>query len=301
MKKLLVIALFLNALLLSVRVWQEQGAPPVLGQGPGGAAVANGDTNGDGSRDVSDAVYLLSWLFLGGPAPIACAVGEGGLLTPEQQEILSHLSIVNLPDGQGGAAKTIRLSGVNLQVVNGEDSTETTNGLGNLIVGYEELRILVPPPDGGEQQPADVDLNHRTGSHNVIVGARHDYTGYGGLVAGEGNSVSGQYCSVLGGTENRGSGVGSVVCGGVGNNATSLGTVCGGASNRATGFTATIAGGFRNAAEGSSSAVSGGRDSVASGRFATVSGGQDNVASGEAATVSGGVGLTADQNGAHVP
>jgi hypothetical protein len=83
-------------------------------------------------------------------------------LTAEQQEILSHLSIVNLPDGRGGAAKTIRLSGVNLQVVNGQDATETTNALGNLLVGYQELRVEIPP-DGGEEQPPDVDLNHRTG------------------------------------------------------------------------------------------------------------------------------------------
>ena len=32
-------------------------------------------------------------------------------LTPEQLEILSHLSIVQLDDGQGGTVKTIRLTG----------------------------------------------------------------------------------------------------------------------------------------------------------------------------------------------
>jgi len=40
----------------------------------GGGAAANGDVNGDGSIDLSDAVSLLDWLFLGGadPVPIDC-------------------------------------------------------------------------------------------------------------------------------------------------------------------------------------------------------------------------------------
>jgi hypothetical protein len=34
-------------------------------------AVENGDTNGDGQRDITDAIYLISWLFEGGEAPVA--------------------------------------------------------------------------------------------------------------------------------------------------------------------------------------------------------------------------------------
>ncbi len=30
----------------------------------------SGDVNGDGKRDISDTIYLLNWLFAGGPAPI---------------------------------------------------------------------------------------------------------------------------------------------------------------------------------------------------------------------------------------
>jgi hypothetical protein len=40
-------------------------------------------------------------------------------VTAEQAEILSHMSIVHLDDGQGGTAKTIRVSDINVQVVNG--------------------------------------------------------------------------------------------------------------------------------------------------------------------------------------
>ncbi len=36
-----------------------------------------GDTNGDGRLDISDAVYLLNYLFQGGPEPIrACGIGD---------------------------------------------------------------------------------------------------------------------------------------------------------------------------------------------------------------------------------
>ena len=71
-------------------------------------------------------------------------------LTPEQEEILSHMSIVYLDDGFGNLVnKAIRMDGVNLQIVNGLDATNgfpfdpdsvdpmdtVVNGVGNLIVG----------------------------------------------------------------------------------------------------------------------------------------------------------------------
>jgi len=50
-------------------------------QGQGGGGVSeNGDVNGDGARDLSDAVYILTFLFQGGPEPLPCpgAAGAGG-------------------------------------------------------------------------------------------------------------------------------------------------------------------------------------------------------------------------------
>ena len=127
------------------------------GDGVGAACAGNGDVNGDGDRDMTDAIYLLSWLFLGTSDPVACAEGSG--LTPEQAEVLSHFSIVRLPDGKGNTTKTIRLTGVNLQIVNGTGETDGQNGVGNLIVGYNEPRSLPFPA-----------VDDRTGSQDIVPG-----------------------------------------------------------------------------------------------------------------------------------
>lgn len=42
-----------------------------------GFALDNGDTNGDGYRDLSDGVYLLGYLYSGGPAPVPLAQCAG--------------------------------------------------------------------------------------------------------------------------------------------------------------------------------------------------------------------------------
>ncbi|MDG2149328.1 MAG: hypothetical protein P8N09_07375 [Planctomycetota bacterium] len=152
-------------------------------------------------------------------------------LSPEQADILSHLSVVYLDDGQGGMVKTIRIDGANLQVVNGQGTSDTTNGLGNLIVGYNELGN----PNGDD----------RTGSHNLVTGQANSFTSHGGLVAGRGNSVSGPWSSVSGGRESTASDPHS--------------SVSGGAGNTASGNFSSISGGDNNTAGGTWSSVSGGR------------------------------------------
>ena len=64
MKRLIAFGLVLNAALIGFRAWQEAAAQ--ADPGPEG----NGDVNGDGDIDVSDASYLLNWLFLSGPEPV---------------------------------------------------------------------------------------------------------------------------------------------------------------------------------------------------------------------------------------
>lgn len=106
-----------------------------------------------------------------------------------------------------------RFNGVNVQIINGLGATSVdpgnpesdpgaTNGLGNLIVGYNEIR------------PGDDPLVVRTGSHNLIVGVWHRYMSYGGLVAGFRNTISGPFANVSGGRNHTVSGAYAVVSGG---------------------------------------------------------------------------------------
>lgn len=77
----------------------------------------------------------------------------------------------------------------NVQVVNGLGATESTNGLGNLIVGYnEELEFLK-----FYNTPVD-----RSGSHNLVIGQDNQYKSYGGLVCGVLNKLDFPFGFVFG-------------------------------------------------------------------------------------------------------
>jgi hypothetical protein len=95
----------------------------------------------------------------------------------------------------------IYIGGANLHVVNGTGTTDgQPNGLGNVIVGYNEAR--------GYQ---DV----RTGSHMLVVGQQNNYTSFGGIVVGYQNETSGECSSVSGGASNSAVGPYSSVSGGL--------------------------------------------------------------------------------------
>jgi hypothetical protein len=113
--------------------------------------------------------------------------------------------------------KEVFITGANLHIVNGLGSTNCTgegeetpdcpNGLGNLIVGYNELRVRF------DDESPEVE-NIRTGSHNVVVGREHNFSRFGGLVVGTSNTISGDFAAVSGGTGNTASGNFSSVSGG---------------------------------------------------------------------------------------
>ena len=158
----------------------------------------------------------------------------------------------------------ITISGANLHIVNGTGMTDgDVNGLGNLIVGYNEVR------DAGD--------NDRSGSHNIIVGRENNFSSHGGFVAGAKNTVSGAYATVSGGWQNTANG--------------DYASVSGGRTNSASGEYASVSGGFRNPASGQYASVSGGIHNKASGIAASVSGGRGNLASGYCSSVAGGGGL----------
>ena len=143
-----------------------------------------GNVNCNSVYGIDDAIYILNNLFGDGPLP-AIALCQEEFLTDDEvvllREILPHLSVEFLDDGQGGTTKTIRFTGVNVQIVDGTDETEgVTNGLGNLIVGYNELGNN---PNGDD----------RTGSHNIVGGSGSSYSSFGGLVVSQNNTISGEY------------------------------------------------------------------------------------------------------------
>ena len=55
-------------------------------------AFENGDTNGDKHRDLSDAMYLLRYLFLGGPAPVAMNCGFEDVIADNGEIEAAHAS-----------------------------------------------------------------------------------------------------------------------------------------------------------------------------------------------------------------
>jgi hypothetical protein len=176
----------------------------------------------------------------------------------------------------------VTITGANLHLVNGLGRTSCTddqgqpmpncpNGLGNLIVGYNETR--------GE----DI----RTGSHNVVVGIQHNFSSFGGLVVGEFHTLSGDFAVVTGGQSNTASGSHSSVSGGEGNIASGFFAVSSGVSNTASGFGSVVSGGQFNTASGEGAAVSGGSGNTASGEGSAVSGGSQRTASGQFDWVAG--------------
>ena len=146
---------------------------------------------------------------------------------------------------KGVRGPNITFRGANIHIVSGSGVTDDhistggkLTGLGNLIIGYDEL-------SSGQ-------VANRGGSHNLVVGRFHVFTSsaFGGLVAGEFNTVSAEGASVSGGRENTASGV--------------LASVSGGQTNTASGEDSSVSGGAGNTASGAAASVSGGEGSTVS-------------------------------------
>ncbi len=195
---------------------------------------------------------------------------------------------------------TLRVAGANLQIVNGLGTTQTTNGLGNLIVGYNENRPAATPAQcsvGGFTDQATCEfvgfgfwgVDFRSGSHNVVVGQRQNYSRFAGLVVGYQSTINGRWASVSGGQENIAAGDVSSVSGGYRNVASGGGaSISGGQLNKATQFFSSVSGGTTNTASGLNASVSGGNVNSALGIDSVVSGGTSNEAQATQSVVSGG-------------
>lgn len=176
------------------------------------------------------------------------------------------------------------ITGANLNIRNGSGSTSGAlgapfnnqpNGLGNLIIGYNEAT-------GNPGQT-------HAGSHNLVLGEKNTYTSIGGIVAGYSNSITSPYATVTGGAYSTASGTWSSVSGGEGNMAIVQGAaVSGGLGGIAGGRWASVTGGSENTASAESSAVCGGSANTASGLFSTVTGGTGNKVTAQSSSISGG-------------
>ncbi|WIT10963.1 hypothetical protein PFX98_18925 [Paucibacter sediminis] len=145
---------------------------------------------------------------------LASAKSYGDGLVSPLNDKLAHFS---------RSGNEIYITGANLHLRNGTGLTyQTLNGLGNLTIGYNELR-------GGSGA-----VNTRSGSHNLILGFNQNYSHAGALLLGAVNSSSNYFASVLGGTGNVSGGYYSAVVGGYDNQATgNWSTVLGGQGVRA--------------------------------------------------------------------
>lgn len=113
------------------------------------------------------------------------ALESAGFLTAETVGDVAG-TVPGLADFVTVSGTDVVITGANVRVVSGAGATDAEpNGLGNVIVGYDE-------GEGTED---------RAGSHNLVVGSYHQYGSYGGIVVGTANTIAGPFSSVSGGRQ----------------------------------------------------------------------------------------------------
>lgn len=217
---------------------------------------------------------------------------------------------------------TVRFKAVNVQVVNGAGAN-ASNGLGNILIGYDQLRngdegLHAPECSRGtgigsaitESVSTEAEclavggtwqLNHKSGSHYLVVGDHHNYSSWAGIVAGGANTSNSANANVTGGLYNQATGYGASVSGGARNRASGyMSSVIGGLGNTASGQNSSVSGGLSSIASGPEASVTGGASNKASGPYSTVNGGSSNSSAGAASAIGGGAGNTASGYGSSI-
>lgn len=243
------------------------------------AVIQNGGAITDLQGDLTTLVQTVAGLDV--------TVLESRVAAIENNTVLELDGLLFFDNASGYA--TAMFHEVNIQIVNGTGATTSItppNGLGNLIVGYNEARIDPALPVCVDGQYADQisceaageiwATNHKSGSHNIVVGRSNSYSSSGGVVAGSYNAINRQGATVIGGEKNIASGFFSSVTSGI--------------DNIASGNFSSVTGGQLNIASGNRGSVSAGLRNTASGLYSSVNGGRDNTASGSHSSVLGGVG-----------
>ncbi|MEM9305192.1 MAG: hypothetical protein AAGE01_23985 [Pseudomonadota bacterium] len=136
----------------------------------------------------------------------------------EDDEVQDILAGIMTLDGDD-----LIFEGVNVHIRNGGGGTGARNGLGNLIVGYNEAAVGAAGLNGGTDGPIpgsgvtvggtgtgsggapnpDGDPPPRTGSHNIVLGPAHEYTSFGAFLSGMGNTATAPGTVLLGGHDNE--------------------------------------------------------------------------------------------------
>jgi len=171
--------------------------------------------------------------------------------------------------------------GVNVHVRDGSGQTRGNNngeegyvmtGLGNIVVGYNELPVNPFYLTGEEFSPAD-----RLGFHNLIMGEQNRNKGYGSIIQGYncivGSNSAGISCDtsmineswsvIISGNNNAINNYGSVIVGGQENKINSEYAVgVAGYSNIINGPRASTVGGSYNQANGENGSITGGNSII---------------------------------------
>lgn len=135
--------------------------------------------------DSTEAVELKATELEASTASLAEDIaGAAVLLDTTTQDLAALTSRLACVDAASDGNELV-FSGCNVNIRNGLNRTETTNGRGNLVVGYNEV---------------GTGLVNRDGSHMVIVGPRHNWRGFGGIVSGRNHRQDSAYASIVGGT-----------------------------------------------------------------------------------------------------
>ena len=117
-----------------------------------------------------------------------------------QVAALENQSVPGLSDhlSYDDSTNAFVLEGVNFQVTRGSAGSSA----GNVIIGTNDVTDYTPNPA-------------RTGTHNLIIGNGHEYTGNNGIVHGENNRLTSPYAAVIGGRKGHVTGPGAVLVGGL--------------------------------------------------------------------------------------
>ena len=254
----------------------------------------NPDADASGQVGAEDLIELF--IYFGNPLGFQISDDDmslpsileqlAGLLVAQQEQIASLeeqllgqeqaiaslaplLSLVPVAERSSFGQDTWNLSGLNVRLDNGAGTTYgTSNGLGNLILGYNES-------DGGHRDAEGnfMDGEVRVGSHNLVVGAGHTYGSNGSLLGGYNNSLFGQGSAILSGQASLATGTWSAILGGLDNRATATNTcISGGHSNTASGDRASVSGGLLNISAGIATSILGGQYMQVSEQYETASG-----------------------------